>query len=124
MEKDLIEIRKQILEEFLYNLDIISSKSYQKRVWIEARGPEVHSFDDAVCDFFDLGECIFDNYQIYKLTEMQQKILSEFRKEFESFIDGPRPYLPEEFIDTPEWEKITSLAKDVLKAFHYQNKRK
>ena len=78
MNKDKVKIRKKILEEFLYNLHIISNKSYQKRVWIEAKGPEVHSFDNAVCDFFDLGEYIFDNYEGYNITEQQQKILDKF----------------------------------------------
>ena len=113
--------RKKILDEFLCNLRIISDKSYQKRIWIEAKGPEVHSFDNAVCDFFDLGEYIFDNYEGYNVTEQQQKILDEFREKFESFVDGDRPYLPEDFIDTPEWERIMKLAKSVLKAFGYQN---
>ena len=119
MNKDIVKIRKQILEEFLCNLYIISNKSYQKRVWIEAKGPEVHSFDNAVCDFFDLGEYIFDNYKGYPITE-QQKLLDKFRKDFETFVDGKRPYLPEDFIDTPEWERIINLAKEVLKAFNYQ----
>jgi hypothetical protein len=120
MNKDTVKIRKQILEEFLYNLYIISNKSYQKRVWIETKGPEVHSFDNAVCDFFDLGEYIFDNYKGYNITKSQQKLLNEFRKKFENFVDGNRPYLPKEFIDTPEWQQIMNLAKDVLDAFDYQ----
>lgn len=120
MKKDIMQTRKQILNSFLENLNGISDKLYQKRIWIEAKGPEVHSFDNAVCDFFDLGEYIFDNYEGYNITEKQQKILDKFRKEFESSIDGDRPYLPEEFIDTLEWEQIINLAKDVLKAFDYK----
>ena len=121
MNKDKANIRKKILDEFLCNLRIISDKSYQKRIWIETKGPEVHSFDNAVCDFFDLGEYIFDNYEGYNVTEQQQKILDEFRETFESFVDGDRPYLPEDFVDTPEWEQIINSARGVLKAFGYQN---
>ena len=118
MNKDIVKIRKQILEEFLCNLYIISNKSYQKRVWIEAKGPEVHSFDNAVCDFFDLGEYIFDNYKGYQITEQQQKLLDKCRKEFKAFSE--KNDFPEEFIETPEWEGIMNLAKEVLKAFNYQ----
>ena len=52
MNKD--KIRKKILDEFLCNLRIISDKSYQKRIWIEAKGPEVHhlvtQWDTIPCD--------------------------------------------------------------------------
>ena len=33
-------------------------------------------------------------------------------------------YLPQDFIDTPEWTKITELAKDVLVAFDWKPKNK
>lgn len=29
----------------------ISSKEYQKRIWIDGKGPEVDDFDDTVSDF-------------------------------------------------------------------------
>lgn len=119
MNDDIVKIRKQILDEFLKNLWIISNKSYQERVWIEAKGPEVHSFDEAVCDFFDLGEYIFDNYQGYNLTEAQQKILDKFRKIFKAFSEEND--FPEIFIDTPEWADIMDMAKDVLKVFNYNS---
>ena len=120
MNKNTVEIRRKILQEFLCNLDIISNKSYQKIVWIEAKGPKVHSFDNAVCDFFDLGEYIFENYQGYNITEQQQEILEQFRKEFEAFADEND--WPPFFIESPEWEKITEMAKDVLAAFNYVRK--
>jgi hypothetical protein len=37
---------------------------------------------------------------------------------FEAFSDGHN--WPAEFIDTPEWTKITEKAKEVLKAFHWK----
>ncbi|MEL7432276.1 MAG: hypothetical protein AAGI90_07135 [Chlamydiota bacterium] len=115
------EAKKQILTSILETIECISDKSYQKRVWIEAKGPEVDDFDETCCHFFDLGECIFDKYEEYNLTEQQQKILDEFREKFESFNDGDdRPYLEADFIDTPEWEGIMKLAKDVLKEFDYK----
>ena len=120
MNKDIVKIRKQILDSFLENLKGISDKEYQKRVWIKGHGPECDDFTETVCDFFDLGEYIFDNYKGYPITEQQQKLLDKFRKDFETFVDGKRPYLPEDFIDTPEWERIMNLAKEVLKAFNYQ----
>ena len=120
MNKDIIKVRKQILDSFLENLAGISDKEYQKRVWIEGRGPECDDFVETVCDFFDLGEYIFDNYEGYNITEPQQKILNEFRKEFKAFSDEKD--FPEKFIDTPEWTKITEMAKEILKVFNYKNR--
>jgi len=117
MELQIKKAKKQILEEFLKIMRIVSDKNYQKRIWIEGRGPEVHSFDEAVCDFFDLGEYIFANPQSYSLTDEQVKLLAEFRKQFETFADEND--FPEIFIETTEWAKIMDSAKEVLKAFHY-----
>lgn len=110
------KVKKQILEEFLKILFILSDKHYQKRIWIEGHGPEVHSFDEAVCDFFDLGEYIFANPQSYGLTDAQLKLLTKFRDEFETFADEND--FPAEFIDTFEWAKIMDSAKGILRAFN------
>ena len=120
MNQDTIKIKKQVLDNFLQNLYFISDKEYQKRVWIEARGPEVHDFDEAACDFFDLGECIFNNHESYGITDNQYNLLIKFRNEFEAFSD--KNNWPDDFIDTPEWAKIMEMAKEVLKAFNYQKK--
>ena len=58
----------------------------------------------------------------YPLTDAQYRILMAFHQEFNAFCRGPRfeYYLPELFIDTPEWTKITERAKEVLKAFNYK----
>jgi len=118
-------IRKQILESFIENIVYISDKDYQKRVWVEGCGPECHDFDEAVCDFFDLGESIFDSHKDYGISDSQYDLLIKFRNEFEAFLVGPRRnYLPEKFLESPEWKKIMEMAKEILQAFHYQKKPK
>jgi len=112
------EEKNCILSDFLRIISHISDNEYQKRIWILNKGPECQAFDDAVCDFFDLGECIFEDYVGYKITHKQQQILNQFRNEFEKFSDDHD--FPEEFIDTPEWAKIMDMAKEVLKAFDYK----
>ena len=118
MSNDLTTIRNQILNSFLENLFFISDKEYQKRIWIEGKGPECYSFEDAVCNFFDLGEYIFQNHEGYGITDNQYHLLVQFRDEFKSFADeNDWPHL---FIDTLEWAKIISMAKEILEAFNYQ----
>lgn len=75
MKKNKNKIRRQILDSFLENLNGISDKEYQRRIWIEGQGPEVDNFIETVCDFFDLGEYIFNNYKAYHITDQQKSLL-------------------------------------------------
>jgi hypothetical protein len=115
------ENKKYTLNEFLRHLSHMQDKDYQTRIWIKNEGPECQAFDDAVCDFFDIGDPILDDYKSFGITEAQYKLLKKFRKEFKAFSDEND--FPEEFIDTPEWERIVHLAKDVLKAFDYKKNK-
>jgi len=114
--------RQQILVSCLEIIAGISDKKYQERVWIQAKGPEVDDFDETTCNFFQDGNGIIQNYKEFELTDQQYHLLVEFRDEFEIFCSGPalKYYLPQEFIDTPEWTRITEMAKEVLIAFDYK----
>ncbi|MBS0584866.1 MAG: hypothetical protein JSR76_01025 [Verrucomicrobia bacterium] len=116
------ETRKDILNFVLDNVYWISDKAYQERVWIKGIGPECNSFDDVVCDFFGDGDPLLENYKDFEITNTQYELLKKFREEFDSFCinRGLEHYLPQFFIDTPEWTKITEMAKEVLKAFNYK----
>ena len=116
--------RKQILASCLEVIKGISDKEYQKRVWIRGDGPEVDDFDETVCNFFHDGNDIIQNYRDFEITDQQYHFLVKFRDAFDAFCRGPalKYYLPQDFIDTPEWEKITEMAKEVLKAFNYQKR--
>ena len=114
--------RKQILESCLEIIAGISDKEYQKRIWIRGEGPEVDDFDETVCNFFQDGNGIIQNYKDFEITDKQYLLLVKFRDEFDAFRRGPalKYYFPQEFIDTPEWGKVTEMAKEVLKAFNYK----
>lgn len=115
------EDRKYILNEFLRNIEHISDKDYQLRIWIHGEGPECDDFDETVCYFFENVDAILENYNDYGINETQCLVLKEFRKDFESFADDN--HWPPFFIDTPEWTKIGEMAKEVLAAFNYQKIR-
>jgi len=113
--------RKQILEGFIEVFTRISNEEYQKRIWVRGKGPECDDFTEIVCQFFDIGEPVLDNYKNFNISDSQYDLLIKFRDEFETFRVGPgRNYLPEQFLESPEWKKIIELAKEVLEAFHYQ----
>ena len=114
------EEKKYTFSEYLRHISHIPDKEYQRRVWIRGEGPECQAFDDAVCDFFDIGDPILDDYKEFEITESQYDLLIKFHEEFRKFSRTHN--LPEEFIDTPEWERIMNSAKEVLKAFNYKKK--
>jgi hypothetical protein len=111
------EDKKQILDSVLETVEGISNKEYQKRVWILGEGSEVDDFDETCCNFFGDGDPLLENYKEFGITKAQYLLLKKFRDEFRSFSDENN--WPQDFIDTIEWEKIMSIAKDVLKAFNY-----
>lgn len=106
------------MKTFIRIMDHISDKEYQKRVWIRGEGPEVDDFDETVCHFSQEGDGIIEKYTDFGLTEHQCQILKKFREQFKAFSNEND--FPEEFIDTPEWSRITEMAKEVLKAFNYR----
>ncbi len=112
------ENRKYILNEYLRNIHHIYEKEFQRRIWIRGEGPECQSFDDAVCDFFDIGDPILYEYKEFGISEIQFSLLKKFRDEFQKFSDDND--LPQLFIDTPEWTRITLMAKEVLESFNYR----
>ncbi len=115
------EAKRQILMSVLQTIEGVSDKGYQKRVWIEGKGSKVDDFDETCCNFFGDGDPLLENYKDFGLTRNQYLLLKKFRDKFEVFSNEND--FPEEFIDTPEWEKIMDLAKEVLRAFNYKSSK-
>lgn len=93
------------------------NKEYQKRVWILGEGPECDDFDETYCNFFGGGDPLIENYKDFGITDSQYYLLKKFRDAFRDFSDEND--FPKLFIDTPEWGKITEMAKEVLRAFNF-----
>jgi hypothetical protein len=119
---DINKNRKQILDQFLKNISYLSNRSYQKRVWVLAEGPECGDIDDVVCDFFDDGDPILENYKEFAITENQLKILRDLHNKLRVFTDTFAVYSPNKSTDNlikmSEWHEICFLAKRVSDAFH------
>jgi len=110
------QAKKDILSLVFRIIRRISDKEYQLRVWIRGQGPECDDFDETCCLFFGEGDSVIKKHKEFGINEFQFILLKSFRDEFKRFSDEND--FPNEFIDTPEWNRITEMAKEVLKAFN------
>lgn len=104
--------RSQIIESFKDLLCSLSDKKHQKWAWIEGNEAD---FDEFVCIFLDIGDAILDSYKDFDIKEDQYSLLLKLRDRFRQF--SLENDFPGKFIDTPEWESITTMAKELLEAF-------
>jgi hypothetical protein len=110
------EVAKRMLSNLLEIISDFSDKDYQKKAWLYGELPGT-DFDETVCQFIDIGDPILDNYKDCEINNSQYQILKKFRYKIGVFAEENS--WPPKFIDTPEWNEITEMAKEVLKAFHY-----
>jgi hypothetical protein len=115
------ESRKNVLNNVLHRVLGVSDKEYQKRVWIKGIGPECDDFDETSEYILGDGPAILEEAKHLRFTDYQYNSLKTFIDEYEAFGDNPSLgcCMPELFLDTPEWTKITELAAEVIKAFDY-----
>ena len=111
------EIGKRMLRNILQAVQWISDKEYQKKAWLEGESP--NDFEETSCYFFDNIDPVLIYYRLCNITEKQYMILKKFREKFEAFSDDNNwPHL---FIDSPEWDEIIMMAKEVLEVFDYKD---
>lgn len=108
--------RKSIIEGYTNVVTRISDIDYQKRVWIRGEGPECDDFDETTCQFFDISDPILEDSENFNFPQPQLILLKAFSDNYRKFSE--ENYWPPEFIDTPEWDRITKMAKEVLKSFN------
>ena len=112
------EDKNNIINSIIEIVANIADKNYQKRVWVKGIGPECDDFSETVNNFFGLCDPTLEEYQDFGITEPQYLILNKFRFEFDQFERNSKSRLLEcELIETPEWQRIMGLAKDVLVTF-------
>ena len=110
--------RKDILNGLLETIETISDAEYQRRAWIHGEAPGT-DFDETVNNYSLDAEGILENYKDFKITETEVQILKKFDERFRDFYR--KNHWPPKFIDTPEWKKITVMAKEVLGSFDSHN---
>ncbi|MTK64546.1 MAG: hypothetical protein F8N15_08505 [Methanobacterium sp.] len=102
-----------IVEEF-------ASAEFQLRVWVDGRGPEVSSFEEAVCQFFDsnVDSLLDEQWRQIGLSTDQHDSLKKFRDALRKFSDTTPPISkPRDIISHPMWPEIRALASNTLMSF-------
>lgn len=98
-----------------------ADKNFQERVWLRGEGPEISSWEEAMCRFFDDYDVdsLLEKYaKELNLTTTQHSQLSALRDELNKFGKrvGDSP-TAEDVLNDPNWTKIRSLASAVHDAF-------
>lgn len=108
-----------IFDSFVYNgLRTFGDPGFQKRVWVDAEGPEVGEFEDSIGFVLEYSETLFKkNNELSQEREKylnRIKILHDMVERFyhNTFYKNPNAKV-EYFIQYPEWKEIQYLANKI-----------
>ena len=93
----------------------LSDIDFQRRIWVRGEGPEVSSFEEAVCQLFDdtsIGDQLDEGQEVV-LSPKLDSILREL-KHLLNKIDYRMT--AEEILNHPNWDKIRQLSIQALSA--------
>lgn len=98
-------------------LDELSDTEFQHRVWVHGEGPEVSSYSELMCGFFDdfsFDSFVEDSWEELHLSESLRSelrhiksLLTDYNKE-DSMDD-------EQIVNDPKWLEIVEEAKNALR---------
>ncbi len=107
--------------KILNTIHEIQDAEFQKRVWLEGKGPEVSSWDETMCGLFD--DYDIDGFLKLELNESglsknQYAELKKLRDELNIYCEqvGETPTV-EYILSDPRWLQIRTAAEHVLKSF-------
>ncbi len=114
METDIWLSRiREVLEEF-------SSQEFQERVWLNGLGPEVSSYEEAMCKLFDdygFARLIDIEWRQVGLSEPQMHKLREFRDKLLEFDkDIPEIPRPVDVLGRLAWADVRKYASEAAQA--------
>lgn len=115
--------RSMFKDSLLYTIDDIRNKDSQERVWIKERRPNDNPFQDLMDSFFSVAKAkmVIDNYKDYEINDDQSVLLKSL---YDALYKYKEVHEKEEnlqkILDDPEWQKIQSLAGEIVKAFDFK----
>lgn len=112
--------KPEILRQIEDGLQDFSSREFQKRVWIQGRGPEVSSYEELMCRLFDdldVRNLAASNWSGFGLTVEQKARLTRFLGSLATF-DAEIPQLPDPcfVFEKLDMSNVRIVAKETLDA--------
>lgn len=101
-------------------IEEFADREFQQRVWIEGRGPEVSSYNEAICGVFDdhmIEDFARDRGAGCGLSHEQTEALRLFARELDAFNPGvPESEDDRAIVMRPGFEEIVELASRTVAA--------
>lgn len=96
-------------------LDEFSDPEYQKRIWLQGKGPEVSSFGEAMCGLFD--DLDFKGFLELPEVKSNESLYPTLLKVYDTLhaITGDimsDDKIDQNFLDSPMWKGIMGLTKE------------
>lgn len=101
-------LNKDLIVECLKEL---SDKKDQERLWLASSGPEISSFDEAMCQLFD-DSGLKDALNKEEAFGEEVDVLLKRLRSILRMINPYRP--PQEIIDDPRMEDVRSTSAEIL----------
>ena len=106
------------LSGLLSTIREIGDESFQERVWLKGCGPEVSSYEEVMCRFFDdyaIENVIDVEWRALGLTVRQREGLISLRDALDIFGNSVRETPePTTILSDPRWHSIRELARNTL----------
>jgi hypothetical protein len=120
LAKDVLkefDYRKRISNEFLKSAAHISHREYEEKIWAFGEESEEDGLDKTISYLIDASASIIENYKDYEITNDQWNLLKNFHDQLKAYSNAS-PLLR----GAHEWGEIRKTAKEMLKAFNYEEK--
>lgn len=109
--------RPFILKELITIVACFANKKQQEQAWLWGQGHWACDFEETCCLLEDMTIIIFnDNHKLYGITDAQYYMLQKFTEAISDFPENN----PHEFLNSPEWQRIRKMAKDITDSFNYK----
>ena len=109
------------VRELLRVVNRIADRDYQERVWLNAAGTEVDSWEETICQFFDDYQAdllLAEGNEALAITPLQYAKLVSFKEALDRYARRfPDVISNRVVLEDPEWTKIIEMAKEVRQVF-------
>ena len=116
MEATYIRV-KNILEL----LEIFTDLKYQKRVWVEGKGPEMNTFDETMCMLYE--DMYFKEFVHEEMADAGFSFGLKTKMEaLDALLPGlwDEDMLDADLLKDPRWQMVLKISKEIVPIFEFE----